>query len=303
MALTNEQVIDIAKKHGLKILPESLNPNESGLDFQVVFAKDLKGENWVLRFPRREDVLPNAKKEKQILDLIEPRMSVQAPVWEVFSDEIIAYRLLKGTPTGTIDTDAGAYVWKIDEKNVPDTYHDTLARTMVSLHHIDHEEARQAGLSVLGPEELKSSMKERMEKMKAAFGVGEALWSRWQTWLDNESIWPKQTALIHGDLHAGHILIDHEARVTGLIDWTEARVDDPAHNFGVHLTLFGEEALKKLIQSYQNAGGYVWRGMYEHIKEVVATYPIAVAEFAIVSGLKEYEDMARQMLGVENEIG
>ncbi|HLR52874.1 MAG TPA: macrolide 2'-phosphotransferase [Candidatus Avamphibacillus sp.] len=299
MMFTNEQVIDIAKKHGLKIQAESLKSNESGLDFRVVFAKDLEGENWVLRFPRREDVLPNAEKEKQILDLIEPRISVQTPVWEVFSNELIAYRLLKGIPTGTIDPDAGAYVWEIDERNVPDTFHDTLARAMVSLHQIDHEEARQAGLSVLAPEELKSSMKERMEKVKAAFGVDEALWSRWQTWLENESLWPKQTALIHGDLHAGHILIDHEAHVTGFIDWTEARVDDPAHDFGAHLTLFGEDALKELIQSYQNAGGYVWPRMYEHIKELVATYPVAIAEFAIASGLKEYEDMARQMLGVE----
>jgi len=76
-------------------------------------------------------------------------------------------------------------------------------------------------------------------------------------------------------------------------------VDDPAHDFGAHLTLFGEDALKELIQSSQNAGGYVWPRMYEHIKELVATYPVAIAEFAIASGLKEYEDMASQMLGVE----
>lgn len=301
MVLTNEQVIDIANHHGLKIQAESLKSNESGLDFQVVFAKDLEGERWVLRFPRREDVLPKAKKEKQILDLIEPRVLVQVPVWEVFSDELIAYRLLEGIPTGTIDTDAEVYVWEIDEKDVPDMFHDTLARALVSLHQIDHEEARKSGLSVLAPEELKSSMKERMEKVKTAFGVDEALWSRWQAWLANESLWPKQTALIHGDLHAGHILIDHEARVTGVIDWTEARVDDPAHDFGAHLTLFGEEALKELLQSYQNTGGYVWNGMFEHIIELVSTYPVAIAEFAITSGLKEYEDMAKQMLGVEDK--
>lgn len=148
-------------------------------------------------------------------------------------------------------------------------FHNTLARALVSMHQIDHEEARKSDLSVLTAEELKSSMEERMEKVKAAFGVDEALWSRWQAWLENESLWPKQTALIHSDMHAGHILIDNKARVTGLIDWTEARVDDPAHDFGAHLTLFGENALKQLIQSYQNAGGYVWTGMFEHIVELV----------------------------------
>lgn len=41
------------------------------------------------------------------------------------------------------------------EKNVPDKFHDTLARAMVSLHHLDHEET---GLSVLTLGELKTSM-------------------------------------------------------------------------------------------------------------------------------------------------
>jgi len=59
--------------------------------------------------------------------------------------------------------------------------------------------------------------------------------------------------------------------------------------------------LKELIQSYQHAGGYVWTGMFEHIVELVATYPVAIAEFAIESGLKEYEDMAKKMLGVKNK--
>lgn len=126
---------------------------------------------------------------------------------------------------------------------------------MVSLHGVDHEVARKAGLSVFTPEQARSSMKERMDKVKAAFGVDHALWDRWQTWLDNDAIWPKQIALIHGDLHAGHVLLDEESRVTGMSDWTEARVDDPANDFGAHLATFVEDALKSLINSYKNAGG------------------------------------------------
>ncbi|WP_423241355.1 phosphotransferase [Oceanobacillus zhaokaii] len=38
-----------------------------------------------------------------------------------------------------------------------------------------------------------------------------------------------------------------EQRVTGFIDWTEARVDDPAHDFVSHLMAFGEKSLRELI--------------------------------------------------------
>lgn len=64
----------------------------------------------MLRFPRREDVVPRAKKEKHILELVEPRISVQAPRWDIYSEALIAYRLLNGTPAGTIDVEAQAYV-------------------------------------------------------------------------------------------------------------------------------------------------------------------------------------------------
>ncbi|NQD68984.1 macrolide 2'-phosphotransferase, partial [Bacillus haikouensis] len=38
--------------------------------------------------------------------------------------------------------------------------------------------------------------------------------------------------------------------------------------------------------------------MKEHIIELKAAYPVAIAEFAITSGLDEYEQMAREALGV-----
>src|SRR5690606_6573610 len=121
------------------------------------------------------------------------------------SEELIAYKLLKGVPAGTIDAEAKAYVWELDEKNIPDVFHETLAKAMVDLHAINIKEAEQAGLVIKTAEELQKSMQERMDKVKSVFGVSEELWTRWQKWLANDELWPKQTAVIHGDLHAGHI--------------------------------------------------------------------------------------------------
>ncbi|WP_078411016.1 macrolide 2'-phosphotransferase [Priestia abyssalis] len=299
MTLTNEQVIEKAKQHGLIVKENSLKKNESGLDFQVVFATDMEGEKWVLRFPRRTDVVPTAKKEKDILGLVGTKLPIQTPKWIIFSEELIAYKLLKGVPAGTIDPEAKAYVWELDEKNVPDTFHETLASAMAALHRVNHDEAREAGLAVQTPDQLRHAMQERMNKVKSEYGVSEELWNRWQKWLANDSLWPKQTVFIHGDLHAGHILIDEKAHVTGFIDWTEARVDDPANDFVSHLAAFGEAALKKLIDEYEKAGGYVWASMFEHIVEQSSAYPIAIAEFAMKSGSDEFAATAKQALGVE----
>ncbi len=37
--------------------------------------------------------------------------------------------------------------------------------------------------------------------------------------------------------------------------------------------------------------------MKEHIIELVAAYPVDIAEFALISGSDEYEVMAKQALG------
>lgn len=299
MSKTKNEVIEIAVRHGLSLMNDSLVFNESGLDFQVVFAVDQQENEWVLRLPRREDVMPRTKIEKKALDLVNENITVfQAPNWSIYSDELIAYKKLNGVPTATMNTQTHSYTWEIDEKNIPDCFHQTLGKALAALHNVPVEKALEAGLTVHTPEVARKSMKERMDAVKEKIGVGDSLWNRWQTWLKDDEMWPKKTGLIHGDVHVGHILIDKNANVTGLIDWTEAKVTDASNDFVVHYRAFGEEGLRLLIDAYKEAGGYVWPKIIQHIIELEAAYPVAIAEFAMISGLDEYMQMAKQTLQV-----
>ena len=292
-------VISLACEHGLSLCESSLIVDESGLDFQVVFATDASGDEWVLRLPRRQDVVPRTRVEKLALDLVHRQgAAFETPVWEICSDRLIAYRKLRGVPAGTIDPQARAYVWAIDAANVPDCFHQTLGKTLASLHRIPVDKAAEAGLIAHTAEEARSSMKNRMDAVKNAFGVGISLWSRWQAWLDNDPLWPEKTGLTHGDLHPGHILVDEKACVTGLIDWTEAKATDVSGDFVAHLRVFGEVGLASLLREYEEAGGQVWPGMSEHIIELAAAHPVEIAEFALLSGLDDMRDMARQSLEI-----
>lgn len=297
---TIQAVLELARNHGLTLQENSLQLNESGLDFQVVLALAPDGERWILRLPRRPDVLPSVEKEKRTLELIAPLLSVEVPQWTVCTDELIAYRALSGVPAGTIDTDAKAYVWEIDVANPPDQFHESLAQGIASLHQISTAAAEAIGLPVETAAATRVTLHQKMDAVKHEFGVSEELWNRWQVWLQKDEVWPQTTVLTHGDLHAGHILIDGQAQVTGFIDWTEARVTDPAQDFVAHYRTFGEVALNKLIAAYAEAGGQVWPQMAEHVIELAASYPVAIAEFALKSGLDEYKQMARQALGISD---
>ncbi|NME05313.1 Mph(B) family macrolide 2'-phosphotransferase [Psychrobacillus sp. BL-248-WT-3] len=299
MTKNTKHVIEITKKHNLILKEETMQFNESGMDFQVVFALDESGTEWVLRLPRREDVMPRTKVEKQALDLVNQYPKYfQSPNWIIYTDELIAYRKLDGVPAGTIDHNIGNYVWEIDINNIPESFHKSLGRVLAGLHSIPSDKAAKLDLVVHTPEEARMSMKQRMEAVRAKFGVGESLWKRWQAWMNDDDMWPKKTGLIHGDVHAGHTMIDEDANVTGLIDWTEAKVTDISNDFVFNYKAFGEEGLEALIFAYKEAGGYYWPKMKEHIIELDAAYPVSIAEFALVSGIEEYEQMAKEALGV-----
>lgn len=301
MSKDMKQIKEITKKHNIILKEETMQFNESGLDFQVVFALDESGVDWVLRLPRREDVMPRTRVEKQALDLVNQYVKYfQAPNWIIYTDELIAYKKLDGVPAGTIDHNIGNYVWEIDINNVPPSFHMSLGRVLAELHSIPSDKATEFGLIVQTPEEARKSMKQRMNDVKTKFGVGEKLWNRWQSWVNDDEMWPKKTGLIHGDVHAGHTMIDKEANVTGLIDWTEAKVTDISNDFVFNYKAFGEEGLEALIIAYKEAGGYYWPKMKEHIIELVAAYPVSIAEFAIVSGVEEYVQMAKKALEIDN---
>jgi macrolide phosphotransferase len=95
------------------------------------------------------------------------------------------------------------------------------------------------------------------------------------------------------------MLVDAHFRVTGLLDWTEAEVADPASDFVLYLATFGEPALINLLERYKQAGGKVWPRMVEHIVQLQGAYPVSIALFALQSGIEEYLQMAKVALGVE----
>ncbi|MED1948681.1 MULTISPECIES: macrolide 2'-phosphotransferase MphJ [Brevibacillus] len=294
-----EQMLAIAKNNGILVDSTTVKVNESGLDFLAIFASTIDGVPWVLRQPRRDDVVETARYEKKVLDLVAKHLHVEVPDWQVHTSEFIAYPILGGTPIATINMETKNYEWYLNPESLPELCIQTWAEALVELHAIHHDLARDAGIRVKQPSEARASLREKMNEVKHVFGVSGALWDRWQKWLADDTFWPAHSALVHGDLHPGHILVAENGKVTGLLDWTEAEVADPAVDFTVVYLLFGDTGLADFIQRYEKAGGRVWPRMHEHIVEMTAAYPVTLATFALKSGLEEFKIMARQALGVD----
>lgn len=286
----------LAKNKGLDVLENSIVVNESGVDFQVAYAKDTLGRKWILRIPRRLDSMRSALKEKGALEIMEEHVSFQVPNWSIFDDELIAYKQLDGVPVATIDVEQQDYVWSFDKENTPQSYYQSLGKVLAELHTLPHGHFKEIGIKTLHAKDLNSSMKIRMEKVRQKYHVNSELWERWQEWLANDSLWPSHVGVSHGDLHPGHILINKNFEVSGLIDWTEISIADTSVDFLSHLLLFGKDGLTKVLDAYDNAGGRTWSRMDEHIIELLTTSAITVAEFAEISDLQDMRETAAHML-------
>lgn len=297
--MNSSKIKQLASSKGLEILEESVQLNESGVDFLVAHAKDTNHNQWILRLPRRPESMRSALIEKKSLELLKRYADFQVPDWIIFSDELIAYPQLEGIPAATVDAENQRYIWSFDETAIPPNFYRTLGETLANLHSLPQEEFIQLGIKSTPASELRVSMKQRMENVKALYDINPVLWERWQAWLAKDSYWPSFVGVRHGDVHPGHILIDQQHQVTGLIDWTEIAIGDVSADFLAHYLLFGKDGLDQLIEAYETAGGKTWPKMAEHVVELLTTSGITVAEYAQASGLEDMTEAAKQMLASE----
>jgi macrolide phosphotransferase len=293
---TVESLLRQVREHGFNLRETKSDLDESGADFVVANAIDDSGSAWIVKAPRRADVAVRADGERRVLDFVRPHLPVDVPDWRLFTPEVIAYPRVSGHPAAVVDLDVGDWVWRFDPAAPPDTFLGSLAAALAALHRVDPRDAAAASLIVLRPDDLRVATAERVHKAREGLSVPEAVWRRWHEWLADDSSWPSQVVVVHGDLHPGHMLLDDEQRVTGILDWSEAHVGDPATDFSLLYASIGLDALTSLLGRYAAAGGHVWPRMAHHIVERWCAYPAVIADFARMTGDDQPMQLAQALV-------
>ncbi|MCK9505982.1 MAG: phosphotransferase [Porticoccaceae bacterium] len=194
------------------------------------------------------------------------------------------------------DAETHAVTWNIDPE--AETYVTSFAEVLVALRGAPVAEAMAFDIPASSPEEVRLKVHQDMERVKQEIGIASDLEERCRRWLDNDKLWPDFSVLTHGDLYVGHVTAAADARVSGVIDWTEAEISDPSIDFAGHLAAFGPPSLERLVAAYELAGGRTWPAMVEHIKERYAASPIKYGIFAISTGDGQHLSVAKVQLGV-----
>ena len=293
-------LISLANQHGLSLTSDADTLDDTGLDFRVLHAHDEQGAAWILRTPRRSDVAEAAGVEARVLRLLRPVLPVAIPDWRLHAPDLIAYRRLPGMPAITLSS-TGTPTWhRVDPAAPGEPFLDSVAAALAALQSVTFEAAKNAGIPVRDVNQVRLDLERVMTETRDLLRPSEASWMRWQRWLADDTSWPHHLALVHGDLHPGHLLLDESARLIGILDWTEACLTDPSVDLAMFFGCFGPAALEDLLRRFERAGGRIWPTLAHHAAERWAAFPASIAEWAQRTGNEAALAHARGLLQAQD---
>jgi aminoglycoside phosphotransferase (APT) family kinase protein len=223
---------------------ESLRPFAAGWDYAIWLVND----EWAFRFPRREIGVPGTRIEIEVLPSLAPLLPLPVPE-PVFVGEptdefpwpFFGSRFLPGRELG--------------EAKVPDDARAGIARSLGDFlrrlhgaevsHELPIDQNRRAQMAVRVP----------LTREDLTLLEQEGLWQAPATVaavLDEAEGLPaaNTAAVVHGDLHFRQVLVDEQARVTGIIDWVDLGRSDPAIDLSLYWSYFPPPAREAFLETY-----------------------------------------------------
>lgn len=239
-------------------------------------AAFLVGGRLVFRFPRRQIAVPLIEREARLLPRIAPALPLAIPVPAYvgapsahFPWPFAGYERIGGTT-------ACALAFR-DEQRAP--LAEPLAAFARALHAIDPAPLVAAGLPLdeLGRLDAVTRTplaRERLAHLAGAGTLPAEGADRIAAWLEAHG--PRGARVprvVHGDLYARHLLLDGGARLTGVIDWGDLHLGDPAIDLPIAFLVLPASAHGRFRAAYGAIDDATWeaaryRALYHAVLEL-----------------------------------
>jgi aminoglycoside phosphotransferase (APT) family kinase protein len=246
----------------------------------------LVGGQWVFRFPRRAIALPGIQREIAVLPLLAPHLPLPVPVPELVGNPAGGYpwpywgaRLVPGT--------------ELAEAGLPDSQRVRAGASVGAFLRALHDPglvavAGQAGLQLPDDPMRRAYPGVRAERARVILRR-LAQSAAWEPDAAIERLFgaadrlgpPAGPAVIaHGDLHLRHLLIGEGGDASGVIDWGDLCLADPAADLSLAYCGFAGPARAALLAAY----GPVDAERELRARVCAVSICVALAEYAISDG-------------------
>lgn len=266
-----------------------IRPLATGWD-NAVFAVD---DRWAFRFPRRVIAMPGVEREIETL----PRLAGHLPL-----------PIPEPALVGSANDD---YPWpwfgapllpgiELADAGLADHDRVDLARDLGAFLRALHDPslARLVGTSLPVDPNRRADMRLRVPLTRRRIAELETS----ETWTPTPAVLallddaaglpvPPRTAVLHGDLHARHVLVE-DGRASGIIDWGDVCVGDPSVDLSIAYAAFGPASRPAFFDAYGPIDG-----LTDLRARVIATFlSAALLVYAIDVGLDALRDETKLAL-------
>ena len=195
-------------------------------------------ERWIFRFPKRQDVVEHLETELLVLPLIAPRLPLLVPrphfhgeVSARFPYPFMGYRKIPGAP--------------LDQQAADALRVDTILDSLVSFLEALHATPLGGPMAQVRGWPVGEELEARIHRLGLS---EEPLIASSLCLLGTKCPPATDPRLVHDDLGMEHVLIDpHSSQVTGIIDWGDLNIGDPACDFVGLLEWAGLEPLRRAL--------------------------------------------------------
>jgi aminoglycoside phosphotransferase (APT) family kinase protein len=225
-------------------------PDYAGGEYDVAFVDDDRGMRWVVRAPRRTAAALSLEAEARVLAELRRRLPVAVPEPAGFialpeGGRAVIYPYVEGDQLHGGELTAGSPLAV------------EVGRVIAALHEIPPGVFDEAGVPSYTADEYRLRRMAELDHAARRGDLPAVLLARWERALEDVSLWRFAATPIHGDLAAEHVLVERgdrrgplHARVSGLIDWGEACVADPADDLAWVVLTADPGAFDTVLESY-----------------------------------------------------
>ncbi|WP_163779384.1 phosphotransferase family protein [Myxococcus vastator] len=252
-----------------------------GMDHQ---AFEVEGR-YVFRFPKSDEAAEHLTWEARLTAWLGPRLPLPVPVYRFLAPPAVGlaggfagYEKLPGTPALLVEPG------RLDLSGLGRG----LGAFLGTLHALDPAEADALGVPGDDDPELEAWSAAAVDDLRLAAEHGHVDPSRAADWEQRLRVRPTEgrgaPRLVHGDFAAEHVLVDARGAPTGVIDWSDACVGDPARDLAGLLHWGGAPMLASALETY----GAVSPAVLTRARWFAACRAVADIAFGQTLGRPEY---------------
>jgi macrolide phosphotransferase len=125
-------------------------------------------------------------------------------------------------------------------------------RAVAAIHDLPTRLVEEAGLPVYSADEYRFRRLAEVDRAASTGQVPNRLLARWEHAVEEVGAWRFVPCCVHGDLAGDNVLVDAET-ITGVVEWSETRVADPADDLAWLAIGASEPAMDGVLAAYSAA--------------------------------------------------